>query len=293
MGRLPLVPLELTKKPFTIEEARRAGLSRWHLEGSSWRRLGPEVYAWVGLPDTPPIRLAAAQLRLPRSAVFSGLTAAWLHGLDVEPCNPIEVTLPINAGISLRSGLAIRRATLVNCDVTIVKQLKATTIERTLADLCLNLSLVEAVVAVDAATHQRLTSIKHLLAQADRIARRAGVTSFRRVIDLTEPATESPMESRLRMTLVLAGLPRPAVQMPLHDRSGGFLGRPDLYYADSRLGIEYDGGVHRTSLVDDNRRQNRLLAEGIRLLRFTAGDIYTRPQALIDQVRVTLRRRAA
>jgi len=229
----------------------------------------------------------------PRSAVFSGLTAAWLHGLDVEPCNPIEVTLPINAGISIRSGLAIRRATVVKDDVTLVKQLKATTIERTLADLCLNLSVVEAVVAVDAATHQRFTSIKHLLVQADRFARRAGVTAFRRVIDLAEPATESPMESRLRMTLVLAGLSRPAVQVPLHDRSGRFLGRPDLYYANSGLGIEYDGGVHRTSLVDDNRRQNRLLAEGIRLLRFTAGDIYSRPEALVDQVRVTLQRRAA
>ncbi len=98
------------------------------------------------------------------------------------------------------------------------------------------------------------------------------------------------METRLRMLLVLAGLPRPTAQKSIHDRWGRFLGRPDLYYSERKLGLEYDGGTHRTSLVDDNRRQNRLLAEGIQLLRFTAGDIYTRSEAVIDEVRITLGR---
>jgi len=31
----------------------------------------------------------------PPGAVFSGKTAAWLHGLEIEPCNPIEMTVPI------------------------------------------------------------------------------------------------------------------------------------------------------------------------------------------------------
>ena len=30
----------------------------------------------------------------PPGAVFSGKTAAWLHGLEIEPCNPIEMTVP-------------------------------------------------------------------------------------------------------------------------------------------------------------------------------------------------------
>jgi hypothetical protein len=32
--------------------------------------------------------------RMPAGTAFSGYTAAWLHGLDVAPCNPIEVTIP-------------------------------------------------------------------------------------------------------------------------------------------------------------------------------------------------------
>ena len=97
------------------------------------------------------------------------------------------------------------------------------------------------------------------------------------------------METRLRMLLVLSGLPRPAAQVPLHDRSGRFIGRPDLYYPEHRLGLEYDGTTHRESLADDNRRQNRLLAAGIHLLRFTGGDVLSRPDQVVAQVRAMLK----
>jgi len=40
-------------------------------------------------------RLRAAMELAPPGAVFSGKTAAWLHGLEIEPCNPIEMTVPI------------------------------------------------------------------------------------------------------------------------------------------------------------------------------------------------------
>jgi very-short-patch-repair endonuclease len=79
------------------------------------------------------------------------------------------------------------------------------------------------------------------------------------------------------MLLVLAGLPRPRAQVAIHDASGRFAGRPDLYYESHRLGIEYDGAIHRTALVQDNRRQNRLLGAGVRLLRFTAADVLDNP----------------
>ena len=98
------------------------------------------------------------------------------------------------------------------------------------------------------------------------------------------------METRLRMLLVLNGLPRPGVQVTLRDEKGGFLGRPDLYYPEHRLGIEYDGETHRVSLVQDNRRQNRLLMAGIRLLRFTAADVLRGPDSVVAQVRDMLLR---
>jgi hypothetical protein len=40
MGRSAFVPKELKAGPFTRADAARAGLSRWHLEGANWRRMG-------------------------------------------------------------------------------------------------------------------------------------------------------------------------------------------------------------------------------------------------------------
>jgi very-short-patch-repair endonuclease len=90
------------------------------------------------------------------------------------------------------------------------------------------------------------------------------------------------------MLLVLAKLPRPEAQVSLHDEHDRFLGRVDLYYPAHRLAIEYDGGTHRTSLVEDNRRQNQLLNAGFRLLRFAFADIRETPTSVVDQVRHAL-----
>jgi len=91
------------------------------------------------------------------------------------------------------------------------------------------------------------------------------------------------MESRLRLVLVLGGLPRPKAQVSIHDRWGRFVGRPDLYYEQHRLGIEYDGGAHRNALAEDNRRQNKLLNAGFRLLRFTGADVLGNPDLVAGQ----------
>jgi hypothetical protein len=199
---------------------------------------------------------------------FSGKTAAWLHGLDV-PCDPIETIRP----------------EVDDCDVVVRRGFRTTSLPRTIFDLSSRLSLVEAVVVADQALHLRLSSRAELSGWINSRSGRKGVRRARQVIDLAEVGAESPMESRLRMLLVLNGLPPPELQVTIRDEEGAPLGRPDLYYREQRLGIEYDGDTHRASLVEDNRRQNRLLAAGVRLLRFTASDVLRRPEGVLSQVR--------
>lgn len=234
-------------------------------------------------------QLQTARRRLPACAAFSGLTAAWLHGLDVEPCNPIEATVPPGAGVSGRAGMALRRSELGG-DVVQTRGLSATSMARTIADVCVSHTLVEAVVIADAALHKRLIRLTDLSSWAESHSWRRGLRNLRRLLELAEPAAESPMESRLRMILVLDGLPRPRAQVAIHDESNRFAGRVDLYYEKQRLGIEYDGAVHRDSLAADNRRQNKLLAAGVQLLRFTAADVLGHPDDVVNQVRAFLRR---
>jgi very-short-patch-repair endonuclease len=96
------------------------------------------------------------------------------------------------------------------------------------------------------------------------------------------------METRLRMLIVLAGLPRPQAQAPIRNRYFRVIARLDLYYPQEKLGLEYDGDTHKDSLAADNRRQNLLIGAGIRLLRFTARDIYNAPELVVSQVRTAL-----
>jgi very-short-patch-repair endonuclease len=184
--------------------------------------------------------------------------------------------------------MLIHRSALARADVLQVRGLPATSMLRTLADVSSRLSLTEAVVVVDAALHARRVRTNELWRWIESQPGRPGIRSLRRVAALAEPTAESPMESRLRMLLVLARLPRPVAQVSIQDDRGKFVGRPDLYYKAQRIGIEYDGAIHRTSLAEDNRRQNLLLGAGVRLLRFTAADVMHRPDAIVNQVRSLL-----
>jgi very-short-patch-repair endonuclease len=267
---------------FSLDEARECGLTRAQLLGKRWRRIGPGVYAPRDVIDRTLVRLRAAWLRLPEAAVFSGRTAAHLHGLDAQ-CSVIEATLSPSSRISRRAGLTIRRCRLEPNEIVRRQGFRVTSPLRTVVDVASRSDLVEAVVILDAALHKRLIRIEQIEPRpGDR-----GVGTLRRAIELAEPATESPMETRLRMVLVLGGLPRPEVQARIRGASG-FIGRADLYYPGPRVVMEYDGATHRDSVAADNRRQNRLVEAGYRVLRFTAADVFGQASAVVATVRQAL-----
>lgn len=233
-------------------------------------------------------RLIAAKLRLPDAAVFTGPTAAWLHGLEFPPCGPIEAAVPSTCNTSRLVGLVVRRCSIPVTETSIRRGLRVTSAVRTIADLVCRLPLTDAVALLDVALHTRLVNRGRLRDWATIHAGYRGVRGLKRALELTDPAAESVMETRLRLLLVLGGLPHPKSQVSLRDDCGVFLARPDLYYPHSRLAIEYDGATHRESLAADNRRQNRLIDAGYRVLRFTAGDVLGMPSAVISLVRRSL-----
>ncbi len=288
VSRAPQIPDALTTRPFNLEEARRHGLTKDHLLGASWRRLGGGYYAFHAVANDPNVVLAAAIRRLPRNAVFSGRTAGWLHGLDLPPCEPIEVTLPLGCSTSRLVGVAVRRSAVDTGETVMRRGQPATSTVRTIADLGRRLPLFEAVAALDMALHRGLLELVDLRSWAGAHPRYRGVARLRRAIELAEPATESVMETRLRLVLVLACLPTPLAQISLYDEDGHFVGRPDFYYPRHRLALEYDGSGHRENLTGDNQRQNRIVDAGYRLLRFTASDVLSAPDSVVALVRRAL-----
>jgi very-short-patch-repair endonuclease len=280
VSRKPRIPFELKQRPFSLKGAREAGLTPTSLKGRAWRRLGTALYSWSDLPEDPWQVLSVWQNLLPADAVFGGKTAAWITGLDFNPTDPVEVVVPPHSGMRSRHGLSVRRCGILLCEVVTIRGLRTTTLHRTLRDLCLRWPSVEVLVAIDMALRKGLTN-------ATELARHESGHRLRSIAATAAPA-ESPMETRLRWLLVRRGLPRPEVQTNLYDVKNRFVGRADLYYPAARLVVEYDGGNHRDRLVEDNRRQNLLVNAGFRLLRFTAADIYNRPEVIDAQVRGAL-----
>jgi hypothetical protein len=287
MAKIPRIPAEFKLRPFSLDEARDAGLTPRALRGRTWKRINARLYRWTDLPEDPWLTLSAWRRVLPPETVFAGTSAAWLFGIELAPTDPVEVVLPPLSGIRSRDGLIVHRGEIPSDEIESIRGLRVTSLHLTLAGVCLRRPAVEALAAIDKAIYLHLTHPAALAEYAEAAKGRRGAARLKSLASFAAPA-ESPMETRLRCLLIQAGLPRPEVQVTLRDGSARFAGRVDLYYPDARLVLEYDGGNHRERLVADDRRQNVLVNSGYRLLRFTGSDIYTRPEVVVAEVRAAL-----
>ena len=89
------------------------------------------------------------------------------------------------------------------------------------------------------------------------------------------------------------GSPHPFCSTWSPTRRGGFAGHADLAWPAQRVLVEFDGDLHRDRdvFVNDLRRQNRLVAAGWTVLRFSSADLLGRPGEVVAEVRAALRRR--
>jgi hypothetical protein len=99
------------------------------------------------------------------------------------------------------------------------------------------------------------------------------------------------METRVRLLVVLAGLPEPVVNHIVRDPAGEWLHRFDLSYPDLKVAIEYDGRQHAESTeqwVKDVARRESLDRAGWRLVVVLSQDVFTTPGETIARIRDAL-----
>lgn len=116
-----------------------------------------------------------------------------------------------------------------------------------------------------------------------------------RAARLIREGVDSPMETRLRLFIVLAGLPEPTVNLIIRGEDGSWRMRFDLCYLDQRLIVEYDGRQHRDDPEQWERdiyRREDLDRMHYRLLIVTRRGIYNEPQRTLERVRDALHERA-
>jgi hypothetical protein len=167
-----------------------------------------------------------------------------------------------------------------------MRGLPITTAEDTFVDLARHLDLVDLVVLGDSLVRRRRTSPGALVTAAKGRAGRHHPIACR-AAGLVRSGVDSPMESRLRMLLVLAGLPEPVVNHIEYDESGRWVRRYDLSYPDQRLAIEYDGRQHAESdrqWERDVERREDLDRDDWRIVVVLAKGIYREPGRTVERV---------
>ena len=202
----------------------------------------------------------------------------------------VHLTVPMSSRSESWRDRRVHRTPLPEEDRTRRGQLPVTTPARTWRDLAAVLRPPALLAVTDQllACHATRDDLAHQLA-GNPTGR--GSARARDVLPVGDPRAESPMESVLRWLVHEAGLPAPELQHVVRDDAGLFLGRADLAWPDRRVLVEFDGDVHRDRdvFVADVRRQNRLVAAGWTVLRFTAADVLGRPADVVAEIRRALR----
>ena len=217
-------------------------------------------------------------------------SAARLLGAPV-PAETVEhVTVGHQDERRRRVGVRCHVAALGRQDIEILSGVRITAPHRLFLDLAEGLSLVDLVVVGDWLVSKGHATPTSLTAYCARAATR-GAASARRAAAYVRERVESPMETRLRLLLVLAGVPEPEVNREVRDRDGFLLARLDLCWRGAKVAVEYDGRQHLTSAGQwerDVERRNDLTAAGWVLITVTAAGIYRDPEDTVRRVRQAL-----
>jgi len=259
------------------------------LIGPAWQRMLPGVYLHAGAfrDADHGTWCEAAGLLLPPGGAIGGLSAAYLWGVNlVDARSPVTLVLPRTSRLRPHPRLRVMRSSLPPDDIARLGGLPITTPLRTAFDLGRSLPRAEGVAAVDAMLGARVMTLPKLIDYAAGRSGWLGAPQLRAVLALAEPLTESPMESRLRLLIVDAGLPRPVAQHDVFNARGRLLGRVDLAYPQWRIAIEYEGDHHRepARFRRDVARLNALRGAGWLVLRVTADDVLRHPGRTARQV---------
>ena len=175
--------------------------------------------------------------------------------------------------------------------ITLRKGLPISTPEQTFLDLAaVGVGLVDLVVVADGLIKAGHASPQRLIEAAAQWNGR-GCRLAGRAAPVARKGVDSPQETRLRLLLVLAGLPEPRVNLIIRGRDGSWRRRYDLAYEHVRLLVEYDGRQHAedtSQWTSDIYRREELDQIRWRLVIVTSEGIYREPLRTLERVRAAL-----
>ena len=245
--------LRLASDPTDLDLDRRR-LAREAASGNAIRLRRGAYFpndVWNSLSPTEQYiaRIAAVTATRRFKPLYSHATAAALWSFPSLRPWPREIHVTVSPNIATRTrGDIVRHAVAIpDEDVVDMGNYFITSRERTVLDLAMELSFMEAVVVADRALlidrhGQRppLATRESLAAAWERARPLRATARARAVLAFAETQAESPLESVSRVNIRAAGFPRPRLQVPHYD-SSGFIGAPDFFWGEFGIVGEADG----------------------------------------------------
>ena len=279
------IPSELRSQPFTRAQALGLGLSDQALRGSRFTRLVRGVYVCADVPKTFQTYLRAGQLLLGDGARATHVTGLRCYGVELGSMLPVRFASEQPHRSRCDWVRVIRRMRLGDSDGQALRP------EQCWVDACLDLDLVDAVIAADWLMHNSATTLNRLTQWVEATDNWEGIRNARVALPYVRENVRSPRETVTRLLLVMAGLPEPdRCNLDVYE-SDRILGCGDLVWLAYLLVVEYDGSDHRSAErhSDDVDREARFRAAGLEVTRVTGRDLSDR-FALARRLRAARRR---
>ena len=279
----------------TRAKARALGIPLSDLLGTGFTRLFHDTYVGSNQLITLRVRARTIMKRLPAATHVSHHTAVRLWGGVAPDSADIHVSMPSRAARCRRAGVAAHlgpaSAQTTTCDGLAI----STPVQAFLDLASVGVNLVDLVIAGDSLVKANDLDPREFVAAAaayqGRNARRS-----RRAASLVRAGVDSPMETRIRLLIIFAGLPEPQVNVILRIAGGKWRWRFDLCYPDYKLIIEYDGRQHAFDTEQwshDLERREWLDRDGWRIIVVISDGMYVHPLRTLQRVKAALEERGA
>lgn len=278
-------------EPFLGSQALKRGAVTRHDLRTRYRAVFRDVYIARDARLTAAVKARAAWLST--GAILAGLSAAAVLGTKwLDDAAPAEIVrADRHRPKRLREELVVHSYQLAADEVRTIRGMRVTTAARTAFDIGCALPVAKAVPILDAVFNATGTTPAEVSALACRYPGGRGIRRLQAALELADGGAESPQETRLRLLLVGAGLPRPETQIEFRDLHI----RVDMGWREWKVAVEYDGVQHwqdRHQRSWDIERIALLEAAGWIVIRVSA-EMLSRPQVIVERVRAKLAERGA
>jgi len=291
-----------TTAPFTLDEARAAGLTPAQLRGKSFANVSHGLFRpaeW----DFDLLESARALCAATPGAWISHSTAARLQGLILPPwlaeSDELHLSKPRRLPEVRRKGITGHTVVAFPDEVENAGQLRISTRARTWLDLTRTLPLRDLICIGDQLVRiprpefedrsEPFATLASLREMVQRHGNLQGVVRAREALELMRVGADSGPETLLRLAMLDGGLPEPDLQLKLWNSPTA--PSADAGYRARRIALQYDGAHHLDALQrhSDRRRDKAFEAAGWTVLTFTNEELADGFDQAVRKIKQALR----